>query len=141
MSKLELTVSKTIPAPRQRVFEAWLDPAVLARFMMPIPGMQAPHVECDPREGGNFLIVMKAGDKELPHRGEYREISRHDRLVFTWESEFATPGSSVTLTFEELGPSETKVTLHHVGFPSNDSRDNHQGGWTQILETLCRVVG
>jgi uncharacterized protein YndB with AHSA1/START domain len=109
--------------------------------MLPMPGMPAPQVECDPREGGAFLIVMRAGDKELPHRGEYLEISRYDRLVFTWQSEFAAPGSTVTLTFDELGPGETKVTLHHVGFPSDESRDNHQGGWTEILETLCRVVG
>ena len=33
------------------------------------------------------------------------------------------------------------VTLHHVGFPSEESRTNHEGGWGRILETLGKRLG
>ena len=140
-SPLELTVSRTIPASRKEVFEAWLSPDALQRFMCPAEGMSVPKVEVDAREGGSFLIVMMVGDKEMPHRGEYKTINRYEQLAFTWVSEHSMPGSLVTIDFKEKSPSETEVILHHVGFPSEESRTNHEGGWGRILETLSTHLG
>ena len=134
--KLELTVKRTIPAPRKDVFEAWLSPEALTEFIRPMPEMSVPKVEVDARVGGEFLIVMQAGDEEMPHRGEYRTIDRYDRLAFTWISPATIPGSLVTIDFVEIGPTETELTLHHEGFPTEEMRGNHEGGWTGILETL-----
>ena len=69
MSKsFELTLTRIIPAARKDVFEAWLDPQALARFMKPMESMPDCKTEVDPREGGNFLIIMMAGEQEIPHR-------------------------------------------------------------------------
>jgi uncharacterized protein YndB with AHSA1/START domain len=46
----------------------------------------------------------------------------------------------VTIRFEERGPQETEITLHHVGFPSQRRCDDHEAGWTGILETLAAVA-
>ena len=140
MSTLDLTVTRVIPAAPEAVFDAWLDPAALAQFIRPAPEMTAPTVETDPREGGSFLIVMKAGGQELPHRGEYRTIDRPRRLVFSWLSAYTSEDSTVTLTFEPEGEGQTKLTLHHVGFPHQESRDNHEGGWGRIIDCLAPVV-
>jgi uncharacterized protein YndB with AHSA1/START domain len=137
---LDLTVRKVIPAAIDTVFDAWLDPAALARFMKPGEGMSDSRVELDAREGGNFLIVMVAGGKEIPHRGEYKTIDRPRRLVFTWLSDFTSEGSTVTIDFTPRGPAETELTLHHIGFPSADSRDSHKGGWSEILDMLIPVI-
>ncbi|MFW5921133.1 MAG: SRPBCC family protein [Polyangiales bacterium] len=138
MSKdLELTVKKTIPASRKAVFQAWLDPKALAQFMRPAEGMSVPKVENDPKVGGQFLIVMRAGEQDSEHRGEYKEISEYDKLVFTWESQMSEPGSLVTITFTEKGPNETEVILHHAGSPSEESRNDHEGGWGRIIDTLA----
>lgn len=135
MTELSLAVSRTIAAPASKVFEAWLDPQMIANFMRPMPDMPAPRVKNDPVEGGRFDIVMKAGEDEIPHAGTYREISRFSRLVFTWESPFSIEGSTVTLDFDEVD-GKTNVTLTHVKFPSEESRDNHNGGWINILASL-----
>ena len=136
----ELTISKMIPASVETVFEAWLDPMALAKFVKPMDGMADCDVEIDATEGGSFLIVMKAGDKEMPHRGEYRTIQRFEKLVFTWISDHTGPDSVVTLTFKECGPHETELTLHHDGLPSEEARNNHEGGWTAIMEQLHGLV-
>ena len=34
-TELKLEISRTIAAPREAVFDAWLDPEMLARFMTP----------------------------------------------------------------------------------------------------------
>ena len=44
------------------------------------------------------------------------------------------------LVRKEIGPNETELTLHHVGFPNDESRGNHEGGWARIAELLSKVV-
>lgn len=137
---LELTCTRTIAASPEMLYDAWLDPAMLARFMTPGPDMTVPKAEADARVGGRFDIVMRAGDQELPHWGLYRELDRPNRIVFTWNSPYTTDeDSTVTLSFRAVAAG-TEVTLHHIRFPSEESRDNHQGGWTAILACLDEAV-
>lgn len=136
MSELELTVKRTINAPADKLFEAWLDPKTMAQFMLPMQNMPAPVVKNDPQVGGEFSIVMMAGEDEIPHHGVYKEIDRHKRLVFTWLSPFSVDDSTVTLRFMPVSDGQTEVELHHIRFPSEESRDNHTNGWTQILAEL-----
>ena len=135
MTELSLTTSRVIAAPQDRVFDAWLDPEMLARFMTPMPGTTVPKADNDPVEGGRFDIVMRVGDQDMPHGGTYKEISPHKRLVFTWETPFSVEGSTVTLDFAPQNGG-TEVTLTHVKFPSEEIRDNHAKGWGGILDAL-----
>lgn len=136
---LTLTVSRTISAPPEEVFEAWLDPEILTRFMTPGEDVTVPSATVDPVEGGAFEIIMKVGDKKIPHSGAYETIDRHRRLVFTWESDHSIDGSTVTVDFAPAGEG-TEVTLTQVSFFSKDSRDGHEEGWTGILTTLGRTL-
>lgn len=136
----ELTITRTIPASAKTVFEAWLDPAALAKFIKPMAGMPDCTVEVDAQEGGEFMIIMKAGDQDLHHRGEYRTIQPYEKLAFTWLSDYTIPDSLVTLTFKALGSEDTELTLHHVGFPDEKSCENHNGGWDSIVEHLSELV-
>lgn len=137
----ELTVSRTIAAPRKELFEAWLAPEALSEFIRPMPEMSVPTVEVDAREGGAFRIVMQVGEEQMSHRGEYKTIDRYDELAFTWISPATIPGSLVTIRFRELGGNETEVVLHHKGFPDEVMCNNHEQGWTGILDTLASRAG
>ncbi len=121
------------------MFDAWLNPEMLMRFMCPGPGMTTPSASADPQVGGRFDLIMKNGDDEMPHGGVYREIDRPNRLVFSWESPFNADGSTVTLEFKPTSDG-THLTLTHVRFVDEQSRDNHQGGWTAILAKLDGVL-
>jgi uncharacterized protein YndB with AHSA1/START domain len=83
MNDLNLKVERTIKAAPEDVFNAWLNPEMLRQFMMPAAGMSVPKASNDPQAGGRFEIVMLAEENEIPHAGTYREISPHDRIVFT----------------------------------------------------------
>ncbi|MFA3917882.1 SRPBCC family protein [Ruegeria hyattellae] len=136
MSDLSLDISHHMPYPPERVFDAWLDPEMLMKFMLPGPGMSVPEASSDAKVGGRFRIIMRAPEAgDLPHEGEYLEIDRPNRLRFTWVSPYSQDDSTVTLEFSARDGG-TDVRLHHVRFPSEESRDNHQGGWTMILQAL-----
>ncbi|MGV8935967.1 MAG: SRPBCC family protein [Allorhizobium sp.] len=141
MNELELTVRHTISASRQKVFDAWLSPAVLSKFMGPPGGTTPARVTNDPVKGGRFSIVMFFDGKEIPHAGTYLEIAPHSRLAFTWESPHSLDDSVVTIDFSELGPDRTEITLTQVKFRSESARDGHKEGWNTIFEALEKVIG
>ena len=140
MTDLTVNVTKIINGPIERVFDAWLNPEMLSQFILPMPGMPQPQTETDAREGGGFTITMQVGDDKIPHTGKYLEISRPNKLVFTWDSPFSTEGSTVTLEFNEIENNKTNVNLTHVKFIDEKSRENHEGGWGNILESLNDIL-
>lgn len=139
MTDLTMTTERTINAPQKAVFDAWLNPEMLARFMTPGPDMTVPVAKTDTKVGGRFEIVMHAGGTDIPHHGTYKEISPHERLVFTWFGPSPAEDSTVTLTFDTVDDG-THVTLRHDRFIDEQRRDDHKKGWTGILAALDTVL-
>jgi uncharacterized protein YndB with AHSA1/START domain len=129
-------VTTTIRAPRDRVFDAWLDPDRLARFLC-AGDTRVARIEVDPRVGGTFAVVMASERGEFDHRGRYVEIVRPERLRFTWISA-ATGGAEtdVTVTFDAVDEG-TRVTIVHVGLADETIATRHRAGWQSILDK-CR---
>jgi len=140
MNDLKVNVSKTVNAPIKKVFDAWLNPTMLSKFILPMPGMENPQVENNAKEGGDFTILMKVGENEVPHKGKYLEIDSPNKLAFTWESPESVDDSVVTLNFIALDDEKTQVNLEHVKFIDETRRSNHEGGWSNILTKLSDVV-
>lgn len=139
-NELSLTVSRTISASPEKVYAAWLDAELLARFMTPGEGMTCPVVETDPRVGGSYKVVMSDGEHDIPHHGTYLELTPHSKIAFTWNSPHSAPDSEVHLTFAPDGGG-TRVELTHVKFANEDSLNGHKAGWTAILEALASQLG
>ncbi|MHC1551836.1 SRPBCC family protein [Phyllobacterium sp. K27] len=140
MSELELTINRTISAPREKVFNAWISPTAMAKFMRPPGCITDSKVKNDPTKGGRFEIIMVTSEREIPHYGTYLEIDPHSRLSFTWGSPHSLDDSVVTIDFAEAGQGKTDVTLRHVKFRSEESRDGHSKGWTAILDSMDEVL-
>ena len=141
MSELELTVNRKIAAPRSKVFNAWLSPETLAKFMRTPDQSGGPSkVSNDAVKGGRFSIVMSAGGKEIPHGGTYLAIDPHTRLSFTWQSPYSLDDSVVTIDFADVDADTTEITLHQVKFRSEEARAGHIGGWNAILDNLEETI-
>lgn len=139
MTELTLSVNHLIPVPVKRAYDAWLNPADLARFMVPCEGGSVPSANTDARVGGRFLIVMRVGDKDIPHAGTYLELTPYSRIRFTWESPHSVDDSEVTVDFVPEGQG-TRIVLSQVRFHSEASRDGHIAGWLYILETMAQAL-
>lgn len=139
-ASLSLSLTRRLPASPAEVFDAWLDPDSLREWMSPGEATVA-EVEVDARPGGRFRIVMLGAWGRLEHTGEYVELARPHRLIFTWCSDL-TEGEEtlVTLDLEARGE-ETDLTLTHERLPSVTARQRHGQGWASIalkLETYLR---
>ena len=141
MTDLTVNVSKIIEAPITKVFDAWLDPNTLAKFMLPMPGMEDSQVENEPHERGAFTIIMQVGENKIPHIGKYLEIDRPKKLAFTWRSPESVDDSVVTINFTKLSDNKTNIELTHVKFIDEKRRTSHEGGWGNILNKLIEVIG
>ncbi len=133
---LSVEITRQIPAPPERVYDAWLDPGLMARFLRPGPGVRVRDVEVNPVVGGAFSLVMLAGEVAIPIGGTYRELDRPKALAFSWLSSRTRADSLVRLTFTAV-PGGTEMTLRHTGFPDASSRNDHDGGWVAIVDALA----
>jgi uncharacterized protein YndB with AHSA1/START domain len=141
MTELTVNLNKIIHAPIEKVFDAWLNPKMLSKFMRGMPDMPESDVETDAREGGNFTIIMHYRGEKIPHTGKYLEISRPDKLVFTWASQYSVvDNSTVTLKFTKVDDNRTNISLSHVKFIDEEMRSAHEEGWGNILDKLSEVI-
>lgn len=138
MNELELTVTRKIAASREKIFNAWLSPAMLVKFMQtPSADIAPSKVQTDPVKGGRFSIIMVTPEREVPHAGTYLEIDPYSRLAFTWGSPHSPDDSVVTIDLAELDPGTTEITLKQVKFHNEEARNGHMKGWQAILGHLA----
>lgn len=138
----ELELKRFIRAPREKVFDAFVTEAGMRAWMGP-RGMSVPEVNVDARAGGRYRVTMRARDgTRYVVGGSYQEISRPQKLVYTWQWEDAhtSPAETlITVTFAEKDGG-TELIMRHTGFPQAAMRDSHNHGWNSSLNKLIDTV-
>lgn len=144
----ELTLTRVIDAPREKVYRAWTEPELLKQWFTPRP-WTTPVVETDVRAGGASYVLMRGPDgTEHPNRGVYLEVVKNERLAFTdaytsaWEPS-DKPFMTVILTFEDQG-GKTRYTARVLHWTVAD-REAHEKmgfhpGWDQATDQLVALV-
>jgi uncharacterized protein YndB with AHSA1/START domain len=136
-----LVVTRRFAAPPALVFDAWLDPKAVGSWLFRTPGGACAHVEIDARVGGGFAIHERRGDVLATHFGEYLEIERPKRLVFTFGGSREGPFSRVTIDISPDGAGSL-LTLTQLIAPEWASKSlAFRAGWAGILEGLARETG
>jgi len=110
-SDREIVMTRVFDAPRDLVFEAHSSCEHMSNWWGPRRN-EFVSCEIDFRPGGAWRIVLRGPDGEIPgFRGEYLEIVRPERIVWTFEWE-GMPGQvgPETMTFEEHGGKTTLTT-------------------------------
>jgi uncharacterized protein YndB with AHSA1/START domain len=119
-----------IEASPETVFEFFVDPDRMIQWM----GRQA---ELDPRPGGTFRVDLNGRHVS---RGEYVEVDRPNRVVFTfgWEggTSVVQPGTSTVEVSLSVDGEGTLVRFAHRDLPE-ESRDSHGHGWDHYFQRLA----
>lgn len=137
--QLALVVRRTIKASATRVFEAWTQPEQLRRWWGPRP-VTCSAAEVDLRPGGAYRIGNQLPDGSvLWIHGRFEVVEPPRRLVYTWAIERlaapATEQSRVTVRFEPRDGG-TEVIVVHEHIDTEETRADHEKGWTGCLESL-----
>jgi uncharacterized protein YndB with AHSA1/START domain len=125
-----------IDAKPHVVFQFLTDPQKMVRWM----GIRA---RIDPQPGGVYWLDPNGRDTI---RGEYLEVVRDRRVVFTWGFEKPSAGMpwvpagstrvEIDLTPEGTG---TRVRLVHRDLPP-DAAERHSVGWGHYLQRLRQLA-
>jgi uncharacterized protein YndB with AHSA1/START domain len=133
-----LVVRQEFDSLPERVFDAWLDPADAGKWLFATDTGEMVRVEIDARVGGRFVFVRRDGE-DVEHTGEYLEIDRPRRLVFT----FSVPKYSavVTRVSIDIAPSGAgcELTLTHENVLP-EWLEPTRSGWTGILGHLAKCL-
>jgi uncharacterized protein YndB with AHSA1/START domain len=135
-------VRRKIPAPREKVFEAWINPKLMTHWFArndEMPPARVNEIEAHP--GGKYLVEVDSPDgKTYRLQGIYCEVQPPERLVFTWWYEQADfKSSQITVELFAAGPDVTEVVLTHELLPDKD-REPHRKGWEECLDMLERTL-
>ncbi|NNB97090.1 SRPBCC domain-containing protein [Corallococcus exiguus] len=135
---VKLTVTHRFKDSAERVFNAWLHP-VKARCWLFVTAPERPLVraEINARVGGRFCFTDLRDGEAVEHVGEYLEVDRPRRLVFT----FAVPKYSpdydrVTVDIVPDGEDCVLTLTHEMGPDGERWKDSTEKGWSKILAAL-----
>ena len=109
----EIVVERTIRARPEKIFGAYTDPELVARWWAP-PGSSLQVEQMDVRPGGRYRYVQRAADgRELVFVGSYLEVRPPTHLVYTFEIEGQGNPVTTTVDLREEGAA-TRVTLTNL---------------------------
>ena len=105
-----IRIIRDFDAPRDRVFRAWVDRELVARWLGP-KSSEMRIDQWNARTGGNYrYAAVQDGEEVAAFYGSFHEVRPSERLVqtFTWEG--MPDGVSLeTMTFEDLGDGRTRT--------------------------------
>jgi uncharacterized protein YndB with AHSA1/START domain len=139
----EIRIERLFEAPRERVWRALTDPALLAQWWGRGNRLVIERLEVE--RGGHWRFVEHGPDGVAGFEGRFREVTPPERLVQTFEWD-GMPGYVAvdTMTLEDLGDGRTKLVTESL-FHTREERDSMlssgmEGGIEQSYAALDRLL-
>jgi len=134
----EVRLSISIDAPREAVFRALIEPAIIKEWF----DSATPIVE--PRQGGRYALGWKYQVDGRDVEGgptKILEIIPNEKLVLDWpdwRGDKTVTGQKITFHLEPEGAG-TRVTLVHSGFGRTADIGDYPFGWSYFIDKLGAV--
>jgi uncharacterized protein YndB with AHSA1/START domain len=144
-------VSRRIAAPREKVYEALLDPDAIARWRVP-EGMRSEVHLFEPHEGGAFRVsltydapdaVGKTSGRTDTYHGRFLALRPDEQIVEAIEFETGEQDlrgeMTITTTLDAAGDG-TELTMLHEGLPAGVSPQDNETGTQMALAKLAAML-
>lgn len=132
-----IRLENNVPAPVERVFDAFVTPDDLMQWHRASDDWTTPHAKTDPKVGGRFNIGFgdPSGQHSFDFTGEYTEVNRPNKLAYTIDD-----GRKVTIDLTDAGDGTTNVVWEFE--PENEfPKDMQRDGWNAQLSNLVKYLG
>jgi uncharacterized protein YndB with AHSA1/START domain len=108
-----LRIVRRFNASPEQVFDAWLAPETTSKWLFSSGGVRIAN-EIDARPGGSWLMTDRYQGTDYTACGEYLEIARPRRLVFTFAMPIFSPNSDqITVEFAHDGDGCLQTFTQH----------------------------
>ena len=147
-----VVIERSFDAPVELIWQMWTDPEHFSAWYGP-DGASIPVAKMNVRVGGNRLVCMEVqtpdGPLQMWFTGEYREVERNERLVYTESicDENGNVLAPAATGMPEGHPTTTEVRVElddvdgrtrmimtHVGVPGDSPG---AAGWEMALDKLA----
>ncbi len=99
-----LRITRRCAAAPERVFDAWVKPETVSRWLFRTPADEDYQAQLDPRVGGAWSITARRLGVDYTAIGEFLEVEPPHRLVFTFAMPQFSPNSDrLTIEIEPDG--------------------------------------
>jgi uncharacterized protein YndB with AHSA1/START domain len=141
-TRVGISITRVFDAPRERVWNEWTEPGSFADwFGGAASEVPLETVSMDIRPGGSWRLTMYAGAdrREIRWWGDYREVVRPERLVFTI-SDQSDPDryELVTVELRELDGGRTEMQFEQRGTMTRDRYEQAEQGWGTFFDRIDR---
>jgi uncharacterized protein YndB with AHSA1/START domain/DNA-binding transcriptional ArsR family regulator len=133
-------MTRRFMASPERVFDAWIDPETARKWLFTSPTSESTRTELDPRVGGTWTITDRRDGVDYTALGEYLEIDRPRRLVFTFAMPQFDPRSDRIVVEIEPDGAGCILTLTHELLPP-EYHAATEDGWSKMFDNLDTVLG
>ena len=140
--KFAVNLDRVFAAPRSKVYRAWLDPNVLARWMGP-DGFAVTLATVDERVGGRHEVELL--DAEGAHHSftsVIEELVPDERIVLRFKFHWDAEETLLRITLRDAEGGGTALHLEHEKItrthPLDETSVNE--GWSQTLAKLQALL-
>ncbi len=141
--RLHVYVERRFDASSERVYDAWLHPSMLSRWMFgpAVRDEQVVRLTVDARSGGSFSFVVFRQGREITHVGRYLQMDGPRRLVFTWGiGGVSEDQSRVTVDLLSIGTGCELTLTHELRAHLADYAGQTEAGWITMLDHLASAL-
>jgi uncharacterized protein YndB with AHSA1/START domain len=136
-----LTVERVMQSPPDVIYKAWTE-QFDQWFAAPGTLIMKAEVNAVFYFETIFKPDAESEAQRHPHYGRFLKLVQDNFIEFTWVTGAGgTKGAETVVTIELVAREKgTLVTLHHKGFPDEESENRHKTAWDFILEHLDQTM-
>jgi uncharacterized protein YndB with AHSA1/START domain len=133
-------VTRRVDAAPERVFDALLSAAEARTALFAGRIGDTICSQIDARIGGGFRIARHRGRDQVAYSGEFLEIDRPHRLVFSlFVEKYAQQDDRVIIEIAAIAAQSLLVLTHELSLPDPAHRSRVQREWSIVLGRLAAL--
>ncbi len=117
--------TKTIAAPPNQVFGAWLNGAALSKWF-------GDATKADVKDGGSYQ--NQDGDN-----GQFLRVRENKDIRMSFENPALTAPTQVDVQFQDKGKGKTGLLVNHTRIQTRAEADGLRAAWAKALDQLKKV--